>query len=193
VSIFVWLEPNSSVLISTWYVCYIYCINAITCCPAVQIQTGTSELKDITKMERIGTSFPSKFYYSLNEKKNRWPTLTSRVRSRRPARTRQNSQGLVGQGNSQSAGMILKLVQEGKIADVRCSLLALLDRRRIAMAWPSPWAKRTSGRGRASKEHRTSGILPSWTSLRIIQRLCELCLGQRDLESFDGVLAGRRD
>ncbi|KAF9528108.1 RuvB-like helicase 2 [Crepidotus variabilis] len=67
---------------------------------AMQIQTGTSELKDVTKMERIGA-----------HSHIRGLGLDDRLEPR------QNSQGLVGQAKARkAAGMILKMVQEGKIA-----------------------------------------------------------------------------
>ncbi|KAF4612434.1 hypothetical protein D9613_004370 [Agrocybe pediades] len=67
---------------------------------AVQITTGTSELRDITKMERIGV-----------HSHIRGLGLDDRLEPRA------NSQGLVGQAKARkAAGMILKMVQEGKIA-----------------------------------------------------------------------------
>uniref|UniRef100_A0A8H7Y6H3 RuvB-like helicase n=2 Tax=Psilocybe cubensis TaxID=181762 RepID=A0A8H7Y6H3_PSICU len=67
---------------------------------AMQITTGTSELRDITKMERIGA-----------HSHIRGLGLDDRLEPR------ENSQGLVGQGKARkAAGMILKMVQEGKIA-----------------------------------------------------------------------------
>ncbi|PPQ69482.1 hypothetical protein CVT25_002045 [Psilocybe cyanescens] len=67
---------------------------------AMQITTGTSELRDITKMERIGAH---SHVHGLG--------LDDRLEPRA------NSQGLVGQAKARkAAGMILKMVQEGKIA-----------------------------------------------------------------------------
>ncbi|KJA28312.1 hypothetical protein HYPSUDRAFT_129234 [Hypholoma sublateritium FD-334 SS-4] len=66
----------------------------------MQISTGTSELRDITKMERIGAH---SHVHGLG--------LDDRLEPRA------NSQGLVGQAKARkAAGMILKMVQEGKIA-----------------------------------------------------------------------------
>ncbi|KAF8971870.1 DNA helicase [Flammula alnicola] len=66
----------------------------------MQISTGTSELRDITKMERIGAH---SHIHGLG--------LDDRLEPRA------NSQGLVGQAKARkAAGMILKMVQEGKIA-----------------------------------------------------------------------------
>ncbi|KAI0030532.1 TIP49 C-terminus-domain-containing protein, partial [Vararia minispora EC-137] len=65
-----------------------------------QIATGTSELRDITKMERIGAHSHIRGL-GLDDR------LEPRV----------NSQGMVGQAKARkAAGMILKMVQEGKIA-----------------------------------------------------------------------------
>ncbi|KAF8174964.1 DNA helicase [Pholiota molesta] len=65
----------------------------------MQISTGTSELRDITKMERIGAH---SHIHGLG--------LTT-------ASSPAPSQGLVGQAKARkAAGMILKMVQEGKIA-----------------------------------------------------------------------------
>ena len=84
----------------------------------MQITTGTSELRDITKMERIGTK----------RKKHNHTILTffsptgahSHIRGLGlddRLEPRANSQGLVGQAKARkAAGMILRLVQEGKIA-----------------------------------------------------------------------------
>ncbi|KAL4261765.1 RuvB-like helicase 2 [Pleurotus pulmonarius] len=67
---------------------------------AMQIATGTSELRDITKMERIGA-----------HSHIRGLGLDDRLEPRG------NSQGMVGQGKARkAAGMILKMVQEGRIA-----------------------------------------------------------------------------
>ncbi|KAF8799860.1 DNA helicase [Phlegmacium glaucopus] len=67
---------------------------------AMQISTGTSELRDITKMERIGA-----------HSHIRGLGLDDRLEPRA------NSQGLVGQAKARkAAGMILRMVQEGKIA-----------------------------------------------------------------------------
>lgn len=65
-----------------------------------QIHTGTSELRDITKMERIGA-----------HSHIRGLGLDDRLEPRG------NSQGMVGQAKARkAAGMILKMVQEGRIA-----------------------------------------------------------------------------
>ncbi|KAI0673896.1 TIP49-domain-containing protein [Trametes maxima] len=67
---------------------------------AAQISTGTSELRDITKMERIGA-----------HSHIRGLGLDDRLEPR------ENSQGMVGQAKARkAAGMILKMVQEGRIA-----------------------------------------------------------------------------
>ncbi|KAF5312751.1 hypothetical protein D9619_002473 [Psilocybe cf. subviscida] len=67
---------------------------------AMQITTGTSELRDITKMERIGSH---SHIHGLG--------LDDRLEPRA------NSQGLVGQAQARkAAGVILKMAQEGKIA-----------------------------------------------------------------------------
>ncbi|THH26506.1 hypothetical protein EUX98_g7683 [Antrodiella citrinella] len=67
---------------------------------ATQISTGTSELRDITKMERIGA-----------HSHIRGLGLDDRLEPRA------NSQGMVGQAKARkAAGMILRLVQEGRIA-----------------------------------------------------------------------------
>ncbi|CDO74413.1 hypothetical protein BN946_scf184867.g11 [Trametes cinnabarina] len=67
---------------------------------ATQITTGTSELRDITKMERIGA-----------HSHIRGLGLDDRLEPR------ENSQGMVGQAKARkAAGMILKMVQEGRIA-----------------------------------------------------------------------------
>ncbi|KAG6848052.1 RuvB-like protein 2 [Arthromyces matolae] len=67
---------------------------------AMNISTGTSELRDITKMERIGA-----------HSHIRGLGLDERLEPRG------NSQGMVGQAQARkAAGMILKMVQEGKIA-----------------------------------------------------------------------------
>ncbi|KAJ8502597.1 hypothetical protein ONZ45_g9107 [Pleurotus djamor] len=67
---------------------------------AMQITTGTSELRDITKMERIGA-----------HSHIRGLGLDERLEPRA------NSQGMVGQAKARkAAGMILKMVQEGRIA-----------------------------------------------------------------------------
>jgi len=66
----------------------------------MQISTGTSELRDITKMERIGAH---SHIHGLG--------LDDRLEPRA------NSQGMVGQAKARkAAGMILKMVQEGRIA-----------------------------------------------------------------------------
>ncbi|KAG6864119.1 RuvB-like protein 2 [Blastosporella zonata] len=66
----------------------------------MQISTGTSELRDITKMERIGA-----------HSHIRGLGLDDRLEPRG------NSQGMVGQAKARkAAGMILKMVQEGRIA-----------------------------------------------------------------------------
>ncbi|KDR85904.1 hypothetical protein GALMADRAFT_235052 [Galerina marginata CBS 339.88] len=67
---------------------------------AMQITTGTSELRDVTKIERIGA-----------HSHIRGLGLDDRLEPRT------NSQGLVGQAKARkSAGVILKMVQDGKIA-----------------------------------------------------------------------------
>ncbi|KAH9932417.1 TIP49 C-terminus-domain-containing protein [Amylocystis lapponica] len=64
------------------------------------ISTGASELRDITKMERIGA-----------HSHIRGLGLDDRLEPR------ENSQGMVGQAKARkAAGMILKMVQEGRIA-----------------------------------------------------------------------------
>ncbi|KAG6907087.1 RuvB-like protein 2 [Tephrocybe rancida] len=67
---------------------------------AMQISTGTSELREIAKMERIGA-----------HSHIRGLGLDDRLEPRG------NSQGMVGQAKARkAAGMILKMVQEGRIA-----------------------------------------------------------------------------
>ncbi|TRM66249.1 TIP49 C-terminus-domain-containing protein [Schizophyllum amplum] len=67
---------------------------------SMQISTGASELRDITKMERIGA-----------HSHIRGLGLDDRLEPRA------NSQGMVGQAKARkAAGMILKMVQEGRIA-----------------------------------------------------------------------------
>ncbi|TBU26815.1 TIP49-domain-containing protein [Dichomitus squalens] len=67
---------------------------------ATQISTGTAELRDITKMERIGSH---SHIHGLG--------LDDRLEPR------ESSQGMVGQAKARkAAGMILKMVQEGRIA-----------------------------------------------------------------------------
>ena len=67
---------------------------------ATQISTGTAELRDITKMERIGA-----------HSHIRGLGLDERLEPRA------NSQGMVGQGKARkAAGMILRMIQEGRIA-----------------------------------------------------------------------------
>ncbi|PCH34420.1 TIP49-domain-containing protein [Wolfiporia cocos MD-104 SS10] len=67
---------------------------------ATQISTGASELRDITKMERIGA-----------HSHIRGLGLDDRLEPRT------SSQGMVGQAKARkAAGMILKMVQEGRIA-----------------------------------------------------------------------------
>ncbi|KAF9511484.1 hypothetical protein BS47DRAFT_1373036 [Hydnum rufescens UP504] len=67
---------------------------------AAQISTGTSELRDITRMERIGA-----------HSHIRGLGLDDRLEPRA------NSQGMVGQAKARkAAGLILKMVQEGRIA-----------------------------------------------------------------------------
>ncbi|TEB32417.1 RuvB-like helicase 2 [Coprinellus micaceus] len=67
---------------------------------AMKITTGTSELRDITKMERIGV-----------HSHIRGLGLDDRLEPR------ESSQGLVGQAKARkAAGMILKMVKEGRIA-----------------------------------------------------------------------------
>ncbi|KAF7307286.1 RuvB-like helicase [Mycena indigotica] len=67
---------------------------------AMQITTGTTELRDITRMERIGA-----------HSHIRGLGLDDRLEPRA------NSQGMVGQAKARkAAGMILKMVQEGRIA-----------------------------------------------------------------------------
>ncbi|KAI0713174.1 DNA helicase [Cerioporus squamosus] len=67
---------------------------------ATQISTGTAELRDITKMERIGS-----------HSHIRGLGLDDRLEPR------ETSQGMVGQAKARkAAGMILKMVQEGRIA-----------------------------------------------------------------------------
>ncbi|EJD03520.1 DNA helicase [Fomitiporia mediterranea MF3/22] len=67
---------------------------------ATQISTGTAELRDITKIERIGA-----------HSHIRGLGLDERLEPRA------NSQGMVGQGKARkAAGMILKMIQEGRIA-----------------------------------------------------------------------------
>ncbi|KDQ15634.1 hypothetical protein BOTBODRAFT_130899 [Botryobasidium botryosum FD-172 SS1] len=67
---------------------------------ATQITTGTSELRELTKIERIGA-----------HSHIRGLGLDERLEPRA------NSQGMVGQAKARkAAGLILKMVQEGKIA-----------------------------------------------------------------------------
>ncbi|TFK88894.1 TIP49-domain-containing protein [Polyporus arcularius HHB13444] len=67
---------------------------------ATHISTGTAELRDITKMERIGA-----------HSHIRGLGLDDRLEPR------ETSQGMVGQAKARkAAGMILKMVQEGRIA-----------------------------------------------------------------------------
>ncbi|KAI6030983.1 TIP49 C-terminus-domain-containing protein [Pisolithus marmoratus] len=67
---------------------------------AAQITAGTSEVRDITKMERIGA-----------HSHVRGLGLDDRLEPR------ENSQGMVGQGKARkAAGMILRMVQDGRIA-----------------------------------------------------------------------------
>jgi RuvB-like protein 2 len=67
---------------------------------AAQISTGMSELRDITKMERIGA-----------HSHIRGLGLDDRLEPRA------NSQGMVGQAKARkAAGMVIKMVQEGRIA-----------------------------------------------------------------------------
>ncbi|KAI1790971.1 TIP49-domain-containing protein [Ganoderma leucocontextum] len=67
---------------------------------ATQISTGSAELRDITKMERIGA-----------HSHIRGLGLDDRLEPR------ETSQGMVGQAKARkAAGMILKMVQEGRIA-----------------------------------------------------------------------------
>ncbi|KAF8346076.1 TIP49 C-terminus-domain-containing protein [Amanita rubescens] len=66
----------------------------------MQISTGNAELRDITKMERIGA-----------HSHIRGLGLDERLEPR------QNAQGMVGQAKARkAAGMILKMVQDGRIA-----------------------------------------------------------------------------
>lgn len=66
----------------------------------MQISTSASELRDITKMERIGVH---SHIQGLG--------LDDRLEPRA------NSQGMVGQAKARkAAGMILKMVQQGRIA-----------------------------------------------------------------------------
>jgi RuvB-like protein 2 len=84
----------------------------------MQITTGTSELRDITKMERIGLHyrtlppFPFRLTKSAGAHSHiRGLGLDDRLEPRA------NSQGMVGQAKARkAAGMILKMVQEGRIA-----------------------------------------------------------------------------
>ena len=84
----------------------------------MQISTGTSELRDITKMERIGNEnlkslqIPESDTISAGAHSHiRGLGLDDRLEPRA------NSQGLVGQAKARkAAGMILRMVQEGKIA-----------------------------------------------------------------------------
>ncbi|EIW87275.1 TIP49-domain-containing protein [Coniophora puteana RWD-64-598 SS2] len=67
---------------------------------AAQISTGTSEIRDITKMERIGA-----------HSHIRGLGLDDRLEPRA------SSQGMVGQGKARkAAGMIIRMVQQGRIA-----------------------------------------------------------------------------
>ncbi|KAG9013623.1 RuvB-like protein 2 [Tulasnella sp. JGI-2019a] len=68
--------------------------------PVTNISTGTAELRDITKMERIGA-----------HSHIRGLGLDDRLEPRA------NSQGMVGQAKARrAAGLVLKMVQEGKMA-----------------------------------------------------------------------------
>ena len=84
----------------------------------MQISTGTSELRDITKMERIGNEKLKSLQISESD------TISAGAHSHIRGlglddrlEPRANSQGLVGQAKARkAAGMILRMVQEGKIA-----------------------------------------------------------------------------
>ena len=84
----------------------------------MQISTGTSELRDITKMERIGNENLKSLQISESD------TISAGAHSHIRGlglddrlEPRANSQGLVGQAKARkAAGMILRMVQEGKIA-----------------------------------------------------------------------------
>jgi RuvB-like protein 2 len=88
----------------------------------MQISTGTSELRDVTKMERIGkhgtfevitkiSQVPDTILSQGAHSHIRGLGLDDRLEPRA------NSQGLVGQAKARKvAGMLLRMVQEGKIA-----------------------------------------------------------------------------
>ena len=84
----------------------------------MQISTGNAELRDITKMERIGV-----FFYLLSRLGSRssfFAGAHSHIRGLGlddRLEPRKNAQGMVGQAKARkAAGMILKMVQEGRIA-----------------------------------------------------------------------------
>ena len=86
----------------------------------MQISTGTSELRDITKMERIGGELADMCIMLFLTTQTQVPIHTFAVWGSTIVWSldkSQNSQGLVGQVKARKAtGMILKMVQEGRIA-----------------------------------------------------------------------------
>jgi RuvB-like protein 2 len=83
----------------------------------MQISTGTSELRDITKMERIGKKFSIIFHQWPNSQYLGAHSHIHGLGLDDRLEPRANSQGMVGQAKARkAAGMILKMVQEGRIA-----------------------------------------------------------------------------
>ncbi|KAK2462306.1 hypothetical protein APHAL10511_005612 [Amanita phalloides] len=83
----------------------------------MQISTGNAELRDITKMERIGAYLD---HYVLQITITPLAGAHSHIRGLGlddRLEPRKNAQGMVGQAKARkAAGMILKMVQEGRIA-----------------------------------------------------------------------------
>lgn len=87
---------------------------------AAQISVGTGELRDVSKMERIGEPATGPVANTLHIDSSNFTGAHSHIRGLGlddRLEPRANSQGMVGQAKARkAAGLILKLVQEGRIA-----------------------------------------------------------------------------
>jgi RuvB-like protein 2 len=107
----------------------------------MQITTGTSELRDITKMERIGERIAVCISTIVHGQLGAHSHIHGLGLDDR-LEPRANAQGLVGQAKARkAAGMILRMVQEGRIAG-RAILFAgppSTGKTAIAMGMESPF------------------------------------------------------